>query len=344
MSKTYIIGDIHGCYDELIALSNQIGITEDDLLISLGDIVDRGNKSVELYHYFKHRKNAIVLMGNHERKHLNGVLSYSQEIVKIQFDDEYDDFTSWVDTLPYYYETEDAIIIHAFFEHDVTLQDQKQEVLAGTSAGSRYLEKKYGTEKYWSDYYTGDKPIIYGHHVVGLEPKIYNNTYGIDTKACHGGRLTILELPGFKIHQIDVPIDYWTEQQSIWQIPVLNAKNWEAMKIDQIKKQLEKLSYKKEPEIKTFLKDIENWVHKLIHTRILLKEKLEQVTVALKEQYQDTFHKEVATLIYSAFIYKASTNNLHMADIEKLLDTPQKIINLAIELQLPEIPYRKAYE
>ncbi|MCH2195264.1 metallophosphoesterase [Kordia sp.] len=59
MSKTYIIGDIHGCYDEFIELIAQIGVTDDDLVISLGDIVDRGNKSVELYHYFKNRKNSI---------------------------------------------------------------------------------------------------------------------------------------------------------------------------------------------------------------------------------------------------------------------------------------------
>ncbi|NOQ70634.1 MAG: hypothetical protein GQ574_01450 [Crocinitomix sp.] len=44
MSKTFVIGDLHGCYDEFIALSNQIGITENDLVISLGDIVDRGSK------------------------------------------------------------------------------------------------------------------------------------------------------------------------------------------------------------------------------------------------------------------------------------------------------------
>ena len=138
MSKTYIIGDIHGCYDEFIELSNRIGITADDLVISLGDIVDRGNKSLELYEHFKSNANTVVLMGNHERKHLRGILSYSQEIGKVQFGEKYDEFKNWVKTLPYYYETEEAIIVHAFFEHDVVLQNQKEEVLAGTTSGSRY--------------------------------------------------------------------------------------------------------------------------------------------------------------------------------------------------------------
>ncbi|MEN7551652.1 metallophosphoesterase [Rapidithrix thailandica] len=68
MRRTIVIGDIHGCYDEFRQLLEQIGVRDEDLIISLGDIVDRGNKSLELYRYFRERKNAIVLMGNHERR------------------------------------------------------------------------------------------------------------------------------------------------------------------------------------------------------------------------------------------------------------------------------------
>ncbi len=76
--RKFIIGDIHGCYDELIELTDKIGLKDDDLLIALGDIVDRGNKSKEVYTYLKNRPNTIVLMGNHERKHQKGILSYAQ--------------------------------------------------------------------------------------------------------------------------------------------------------------------------------------------------------------------------------------------------------------------------
>ncbi len=253
MKRTFVIGDIHGCYDAFIKLLEQVNASDNDLIISLGDIVDRGNKSLELYRFFKERKNAVVLMGNHERKHLKGVLSYSQEIVKVQLKEEYDDFVAWIDSLPYYYETEEAIIVHAFFEQDKVLAEQKEEVLAGTTSGSRYLEEKYGEGKYWTDFYAGAKPIIYGHHVVGEEPKIYNNTYGIDTGACHGGRLTAIELPGLLIHQVEVDKDHWAAEQSKWQIPVLAAKDWENMKIRQIQKQMDKLRYKEEKEIQAFL-------------------------------------------------------------------------------------------
>ena len=340
-SKTFVVGDIHGCYDEFIALSDQIGITEDDLVISLGDIVDRGNKSLELYQYFKNRKNAVVLMGNHERKHLRRILSYSQEIVKVQFGDTYQEFLDWLPSLPYFYETEDAIIVHAFFEHDVNLYQQKEEVLSGTTAGSRYLEKKYAEGTYWSDYYTGEKPVIYGHHVVGDAPKIKNNTYGIDTGACHAGFLTILELPSFQIHQLKVQEDYWKNEQSKWQVPVLNAKDWERMKIDQVFKQIQKLDYKKEPEIVSFLQDLHQWITKVCDTIPLLKDKCDQLTDELKAKHATNFHREVAKLPYSGFIFKANSGRLQVDDLKNSLDTPRKVIDLATQLGLSEIPLRQ---
>lgn len=340
MSKTYVIGDIHGCYDEFIELMDQIGVTDNDLVVSLGDIVDRENKSLELYHYFKNRENSIVLMGNHERKHLNGILSYSQEIVKVQFGDEYEEFCKWLESLPYYYETPEAIIVHAFFEHDKSLYEQKEEVLAGTTSGSRYLEKKYEEGTYWSDFYKGEKPIIYGHHVVGDIPKIKNNTYGIDTGACHAGMLTAIELPNFTIHQIKVQTDHWTSQQSDWQIPVLNAKDWENMKIDQVHRQIEKLAYKKEPELQDFLSKQRLWIQQIEKLRSTIQSKIETETKELILQHGENFNQEVAKLSYKSFVFKAKTGTLQLSDLEKTLYTPQKIVNLARALSISLIPSR----
>ena len=69
--RTFVIGDIHGCFDELMELLEKVGLQEEDRLVSLGDIVDRGNKSKEVYAYLRHRKHTKVLVGNHERKHQN---------------------------------------------------------------------------------------------------------------------------------------------------------------------------------------------------------------------------------------------------------------------------------
>ena len=44
--RTIVVGDIHGCYEELLQLLNKVQLTDEDCLVSLGDIVDRGADSV----------------------------------------------------------------------------------------------------------------------------------------------------------------------------------------------------------------------------------------------------------------------------------------------------------
>lgn len=332
--KTFVVGDIHGCFDELMALVQKMCVQDEDLLIALGDIVDRGNKSKEVYTYFRNRPNSLVLMGNHERKHLNRVLSYAQEIVKVQFGDEYKAFVSWLASLDYYFETDEAIIIHAAFEHDKPLSKQKEEVLCGSTAGDRYLEKKYLPETYWDSYYTGEKPIIFGHHVVGDVSKIKNNTYGIDTGCCHGGYLTAIELPGFIIHQVKAQKDYWKEEQIVWQIPVLKAKDWGNMEISMINKQLDKLAYIENQEIKAYLQSIRTWVDGLLLSIPVIKTRLDSFTRELMNTHQEEFTKEANTYFFKTFLFKSRAGNLTVADVEKTLYTPHKIMELAKALGL----------
>ena len=47
-----IIGDIHGCYDELVALMLKVDFNENkDTIILLGDYTDRGKQSYEVYRF-----------------------------------------------------------------------------------------------------------------------------------------------------------------------------------------------------------------------------------------------------------------------------------------------------
>lgn len=331
--RTFIIGDIHGCYDELMELTKAIDLKHEDRLISLGDIVDRGNKSKEVYEFFKNRPNSLVLMGNHERKHLNGILSYAQEIVKVQLGEQYPEFIEWLKTLNYYHETEEAIIIHAFFEHDKSLKEQKEEVLSGSTSGDRYLAKKYPENTYWSEYYKGEKPIIYGHHVVGDSPKIINNTYGIDTGSCHGNYLTAIELPCFQIHQVKAQKDYWVEEQKKWQIPVLKNKNWNEMTFTEIDKQLAKLAYIQEEEIVSFLDDLRQWKDDLQNSLGKIKEMIDALTRTVLENNAETFNQEAGKFSFNRYMFKSRTNRLDVKDLEKYVDTPQKVLDIQREFE-----------
>ena len=75
--QTLIIGDIHGCHAELLDLLDLAAIGADDLVVSVGDLVDRGPDPGLVVDLFRTRPSSLALMGNHERKHVRGVLSYS---------------------------------------------------------------------------------------------------------------------------------------------------------------------------------------------------------------------------------------------------------------------------
>ena len=80
------IGDIHGCYDKLINLLNQVKPTNKDLLIFHGDYLDRGPnnfKCMEFVIKMINYRNCIFLLGNHELLLLQHILyniNYDQTI------------------------------------------------------------------------------------------------------------------------------------------------------------------------------------------------------------------------------------------------------------------------
>ncbi len=60
---TYLIGDVHGCYDELIALLQQVEFTPDtDTLWLTGDLVARGPGSLDVLRYVKSLGNSVRLV------------------------------------------------------------------------------------------------------------------------------------------------------------------------------------------------------------------------------------------------------------------------------------------
>ena len=77
MARTIIVGDIHGCYKELKKLLKKVSFHEDeDWLISLGDLMDRGRQSYEVFDFFRRRKinmkeRCVIIRGNHEQIMLN---------------------------------------------------------------------------------------------------------------------------------------------------------------------------------------------------------------------------------------------------------------------------------
>lgn len=67
MAKTYIVGDIHGCYKELEEMLAIIQFSGDDKLFLVGDYIDRGPDSVKVLEWLENRgDNVYPIKGNHD--------------------------------------------------------------------------------------------------------------------------------------------------------------------------------------------------------------------------------------------------------------------------------------
>lgn len=67
--STYVMSDIHGCYDDFISMLSEIKFSDNDRLIIAGDHIDRGTKSFEMLKWLEDcPPNVTLLRGNHEEK------------------------------------------------------------------------------------------------------------------------------------------------------------------------------------------------------------------------------------------------------------------------------------
>jgi serine/threonine protein phosphatase 1 len=223
MTKTLIVGDIHGCWDEFQALLDEAALGADDQIVSVGDMVDRGLHSPRVLAFFRDTPNARAIMGNHERKHVRAAqgetnAAASQIIAGMQFGEAYPAALEYMATLPHYLRLPEVDIVHGFFEPGVALEKQRTTVIVGTMSGENHLK---ALEQPWYTLYDGDKPLVVGHrnYLGAPVPLLYPNmesprVYGLDTGCVYGGALCGLLLPEMRIISVPSRANYWADLQA----------------------------------------------------------------------------------------------------------------------------------
>ncbi len=323
--NTLIIGDIHGCYDELRDLLDRAAIGDDDLIVSVGDLVDRGPDPRGVVDFFRARQNAVVLMGNHERKHVRGVHSYSQRVAKLQLGDGYDDDVRWMSGLPYHYERPDVRVVHFGLFPGVPLDEVPEDVRAGTTSGEARLRERFG-ERPWWDFYEDDVPVAFGHAVIGPEPLVVNDrVFGLDTGACHGMRLTGLLLPSMRLVSVPARADHWPIVRTQWQTPVLETLSWSTMTFEQIEKKLRSL---RDPELAGGpLERIGAWLESLRGAIPELRERLDGEVARLEAEHGDDAGRAAAAHPAASWIQRRRKGRLSSEHLG--CSTPAELMKLA---------------
>ncbi len=210
--KIFVIGDIHGSIDMLKRLMDIIPWRMDkDLLIFLGDYIDRGSHGKEVVDYIlmlkKDSDYIRCILGNHDAMfidYLNGknidqylnnggdatLLSYGINNPQEGYNLVPKDHVRFFKSLEPYIELENYYFVHAGFRPGVKIKEQKLEDMLWIRNG--FIDSKY-------DF---GKKVIFGHTPLD-KPLIMKNKIGIDTGAVYGEKLTCLELPERKFYSVE---------------------------------------------------------------------------------------------------------------------------------------------
>lgn len=182
--RTLIIGDIHGCVEELKELLSIFNPTPQDKIYSVGDVINKGEDSRACIRILK-SFNIKPVLGNHEYWYLNRYPFDEDSKWKAFYDLNLSiDDVLWLKTLPLFIENDRFILVHGGFDPRIGLEKTDKETLV--SIRTLDINKK---QIPWYDLYEGEKPVYFGHWAaLGLHRT--KNTICLDSGCVYGKFLT----------------------------------------------------------------------------------------------------------------------------------------------------------
>lgn len=225
-----IIGDVHGCLEELKILLAKANLRKDDCLIFVGDLIDKGPNSVGVVkHIYELSKKfqVILIEGNHDEKFNRWVEHYKNEssianemsntvLFHEIFTELLDDEIEFMQNCVRYFRIEEYnyLIVHAGIPFDLEeLPNNIDEVKNYSGKIKRKfelllrlrfdtpegkfvrLDMQSSEDYFWAERYDGRfGKVIFGHtaYEENMGPQFYNNAVGIDLGVAYGGHLCAL--------------------------------------------------------------------------------------------------------------------------------------------------------
>jgi protein phosphatase len=233
-----IIGDVHGCFDELVELISKLGyeLTADGgayavaspagrKLVFVGDLVDRGPGTAQVLRLVTsmvQSGQAFCVPGNHDIKLVRALrgkdvkrthgLAETMEQLESESSEFRAEVAKFLDGLVshFVFDDGDLVVAHAGLKESMQGRGSgivREFALFGETTGETDefgLPVRYN----WAADYRGKALVVYGHTPVP-EPLMLNNTVNIDTGCVFGGKLTAFRYPEREMVSISAHKTYY---------------------------------------------------------------------------------------------------------------------------------------
>ncbi|WP_269531218.1 symmetrical bis(5'-nucleosyl)-tetraphosphatase [Chitinimonas sp. BJYL2] len=161
---TYAIGDVQGCFEELVALYDDIEVNPDvDRVILVGDLVNRGPLSLPVLRWaYARRDHVHIVLGNHDLHFLAVHRGFAKQkrgdtLEPLLVAEDAEVLTDWLRAQPLVMSLDGHLFVHAGLmpawtaEQALSLSNEVRTLLSGP-AGDAFLSAMYGNQPAaWSD-------------------------------------------------------------------------------------------------------------------------------------------------------------------------------------------------
>ena len=221
--RVVVITDIHGCFDECKELLDRLSFDKTkDMLINLGDTIDRGHQIYELFEFLHGLKEEmgdrfVLIRGNHEQMMLDAtagsrrdkelwyynsgektVYSFINHKHKIQ------EFRSWYEAMPYYYTEERFQCVHACLKDEDPAKNDVETLIWGRDTDYEGKLVLTGHTPYKVPiYFKGSGAVAVIEEGIWMKlPE--TGMIAMDTGCVYGNRLTgmVIEKDGFIVESV----------------------------------------------------------------------------------------------------------------------------------------------
>jgi hypothetical protein len=207
--RTLVVGDVHGCRDELVELMLRAGA---DRVVLVGDLFTKGPDPVGVWQTIRDARLESVL-GNHDDRLLDVIGGQRARDREAQscvaaLDAADRSWRAYVQDLPLFIKVPPFLIVHAAMHPT----GKRRKTTRKVALSLRRWPRDRATDKRWTDVYRGPRPVIYGHDAVrGLYRREKEDgspwLVGLDTGCVYGGLLS----------------GYLVEQDRVVQVPARRA-------------------------------------------------------------------------------------------------------------------------